>query len=174
MFNYSSKMSITIGQRKEMSIKNTTTKTTVPNNPTAKLMYYLNCVNTTLDLVGLDIAGIDYAFVSLIKDYEKYHLVTQMEKQQIFNIATALKPSILEGKVFFLTESAGDLTNAFYEINTTEVNVAATEEVVIGGVKKKVHQIMIYERRWMQDKYYDAIRALETETRTVPYGYLCT
>ena len=165
-------MSIAIVQRKDVSIKNTSVEVNVPNNPTAKLMYYLCCVNRTLDLVGLNISGINYAFVSLINDYQNYHLVTQMEKQKILAVATELQPTVLENKVFFVTETAGDYSNAFYEINSTEVNVAATDEVIIGGVRKRVNKIMIYERRWMQDHYYDPIRALETELRTVSYnGY---
>jgi hypothetical protein len=43
-----------VAQRTEISIKDTTVKVTVPQNATAKLLYFFNCVNTIINLVELN------------------------------------------------------------------------------------------------------------------------
>ncbi len=61
--------SILVAQRKELSIKETGVTVTVPQNATAKLLYYLNCINCIIQLVELDIDEVDYNFVSWVNDY---------------------------------------------------------------------------------------------------------
>ena len=152
---------IAFAQKNEILIKDKSEVTTVPNNPLAKLMYYLKSVNWTIDIIDLNISEVDYSFISLINDYKNYHLVSHAEKLKIIRVAKILNPTLLEDKVFFRNESLENNSNKFYEINSTEISVAASNEVIIGGVKKKVHKIMFYKRAWMQENYSDPLRELE-------------
>jgi hypothetical protein len=90
---------------------------------------------------------------------------TNQEKQKILRVARAFSPNVLEDKIFFKASNLGNLSNRFIEINSSEITVAATDEVVIGGLKLKIQKIMLYESRWLQIHYYDAITDLERELR---------
>ena len=151
-----------IAQKNEISIKNETVRVTVPNNSLARLMYYLTCINTVLDLTELDI-NIDYEFISVLKDYQNYHLVNYLQKQKIISYAKLLKPGLFENKVFFKYNNLENFSNEFYALNSTEINVAATSEVLIGGVRKKVLKVMLYKSGWIQTFYFDALRDIERE-----------
>ena len=160
--------SILLAKRNELSIKETGVTTTVPQNATAKLLYYLSCINSIIQLVELDIDEVDYTFVSWVNDYKNCQswTKTNQEKQKILRVARGFTPNILEDKIFFRVTTLGDnSSNGFFEISSSEITVAATDEVFIGGLSKKIHKIMLYESRWLQTYYYDAIRDLERELR---------
>ena len=168
-----------VAQKKELTIKDTTVKTDIPQNATAKLLYYLYCVNCIIKLVELNIDEVDYTFVSMVTDYKNClpFTKTNQEKQKVLRIARLFSPNILEDKIFFRTTNLnGTLNNRFLEINSSEITVAATDEVVIGGVNKKIHKIMLYKSDWLQNNYFNAIRDLErelgqsTRTNTQFYG----
>jgi hypothetical protein len=155
-----------VAQKTELTIKDITVKADIPQNATARLLYYLNCVNTIIKLVELNIDEVDYTFVSWVNDYKNClpFTMTNQAKQKILRIARLFSPNILEDKIFFRTTNLnGDLNNRFYEINSSEITVAATDEVVIGGAKKKIHKIMLYKSDWLQTYYFNAIRDLERE-----------
>ena len=61
---------ILVAQRTELTIKKTGIKVTVPPNATAKLLYYLDCINCIVKLVELNIDEVDYSFVSMVTDYK--------------------------------------------------------------------------------------------------------
>ena len=157
-----------VAQRTELTIKETGTTVTVPQNATAKLLYYLNCINCIIQLVELNIDEVDYNFVSWVNDYQNCQswTKTNQEKQKILRVARGFTPNILEDKIFFrVTTLANNSSNKFFEINSSEITVAATDEVFIGGLSKKIHKIMLYKSNWLQTYYYDAIRDLERELR---------
>jgi hypothetical protein len=154
-----------VAQRTELTIKETGVTVTVPQNATAKLLYYLNCINCIIKIVELNIDEVDYAFVSMVNDYKNClpYTTTNQDKQKVLRIARLLSPNILEGKIFFKFANLGDSGNQFFEINSSEITVAATDEVFIGGAKKKIHKIMMYKDSWLQTYYFNAIRDLERE-----------
>ena len=157
---------IVVAQRNELTIKDTSISTSVPQNATAKLLYYLNCINYIIKLVELNYDEVDYTFVSMVTDYKNCQpwTMTNQEKQKILRVARAFSPNILEDKIFFrVTVLGGDSSNTFFEIDSSEITVAATDEVVIGGLSKKIHKIMLYKSDWLQKYYYDAIRDLDRE-----------
>ena len=108
---------ILLAKRKELTIKETGTKVTVPQNATAKLLYYLNCINCIIKLVELDIDDVDYTFVSWVNDYKNCQslTMTNQEKQKILRVARGFSPNILEDKIFFRVTVLGDnSSNAFF------------------------------------------------------------
>ena len=83
---------IVVAQRNELTIKDISISTSVPQNATAKLLYYLNCINCIIKLVELDIDEVDYAFVSWVNDYKNCQpwTMTNQEKQKIFTLLLRL------------------------------------------------------------------------------------
>jgi hypothetical protein len=75
---------IVVAQRNEFTIKETGFTVTVPQNATAKLLYYLSCINTIIKLVELNIDDVDYTFVSWVNDYKNCQpwTKTKQEKQK--------------------------------------------------------------------------------------------
>jgi hypothetical protein len=156
---------ILLAKRKEVSIKETGTTVYVPQNATSKLLYYLSCVNYIVKLVELDIDDVDYSFVRMVINYQHCQpwTKTNQEKQRILRVARKLSPSIMEDKIFFRATDLSGSKNRFFEIDSSEITVAATDEIVIGGLSKRIHEVMLYESSWLQDNYYDAIRDLDRE-----------
>jgi hypothetical protein len=155
---------VLVAQKSELTIKDITVNTDVPKNATAQLLYYLNCVDTIIKLVELNIDEVDNSFVRMVKNYKNClpFTMTNQEKQKILRIARKLSPNLFENKIFFRTASLNG-RNRFFEINSSEITVAATDEVFIGGMIKKIQKIMLYKSDWLQIHYYDAIRDLERE-----------
>ena len=87
-------MSATLG------MQNTTVTMTgdivnVPNNPTAKLMYYLSCVASVIQYND-----------NIFTDYNNYYKLSNKEKKAVYNLASLLKPSLfLNAGFLFLTKS---------------------------------------------------------------------
>ena len=160
--------SILVAHRNELSIKETGTTVNVPQNATAKLLYYLSCINGIIRLVELNVDEVDYSFESMVNNYQNCQpwTRTNQEKQKVLLVARAFSPNLLEDKIFFRVADLGDSTsNKFFEINSSEITVAATDEVFIGGLSRKIHKIMLYKSSWLQTYYYDAIRDLDRELR---------
>jgi len=95
--------SILVAKRNELSIRETGTTVYVPQNATAKLLYYLSCVNYIIKLIELDIDEVDYSFVRMVINYQNCQpwTMTNQEKQKVLRVARKLTPNILEDKVFF-------------------------------------------------------------------------
>ena len=81
--------------RTQIEIKETGSTTSVPDNPTAKLMYYLSCVSSCVE------ADKDYAMRRLT-DYENnYSSLTNKEEAMLLILCLALSPDKLIGSIFF-------------------------------------------------------------------------
>ena len=64
----------------EYDITNFGTIVTVPNNPIARCMYYLNCVDTVLDID-------EFGFLT---DYAKYYLLDNSDKAKLLLLCKTL------------------------------------------------------------------------------------
>ena len=67
--------------RNRVGVENTSTTVGVPNNPVARLMYYLNCMCTVLSLDQMD-----YNIMKLVS-YETYFLLTNEDKVLLLLVA---------------------------------------------------------------------------------------
>ena len=77
----------------EVGLKRTGEPVNVANDPRAKLMYYLQCVSTLLEL---DDAGLR----SLIAAGQ-HHTLTAAEETVLLRLALLFSPDELDNKVFF-------------------------------------------------------------------------
>ncbi len=151
---------------RHFGIKKTGNLCKVPENPYAKLMYYLDCVDTL----------IQYNFNKRLTNYNEYYCLTDKEKEALKILCLLLNPKILlENKVIiYAPELCEDSSNEFYEITNTNLGFHANEYISIGGVEVKVRKIMAIKGQWIENnfvkplediKYYEKQKEIEQNQR---------
>lgn len=124
-----------------LHVKATGTSVTVPENPRAKLMYYLSCVCDALQLDSSDTRNI-----ARLKDYQNYFRLTEEEKSELLVLCAVLSPDVLLNKVFFQNDRmCGNSSNEFYDIGTVASQLVVSSSIVIGGQRKNIRKIMTFK-----------------------------
>ena len=114
-------------RRTQIEIKDTSVKTSVPNNPTARLMYYLNSVLTCVE------ADKD-STMRRLTDYENnYSSLTNEEEAMLLILCLALSPDKLVGSIFFPVADLGGSINKFFEVKAVSTKLVVSESILIGG-----------------------------------------
>ena len=131
---------------REIGIKKIGRTVIVPQNPYAKLMYYLSCVDTL----------IQYNFNQRLINYEQYYNLTEKEKQSIKFLAYLLTPNILLKYNIIINkpELCENCSNEFYEITDTRLGFHTNSIISIGGIDVKVRKIMAFKGNWIETNYY--------------------
>lgn len=99
-------------QSSNYGLKKTGSTCQVPNDPYAKLMYYINviCNLVPIDKIVPEIAA--------YRDYENYDELSAQQKKAVVQIAGALSPDKFNGKCIFLAPNlCPDANNEFYELS---------------------------------------------------------
>ena len=153
-------MAAFIGER--VGIRDITRDASIPQNPKAKLMYYLNCVATVIQL--------DDPALSRLKNYQSYYLLSEEETDALLALVILLSPDELIGKVFFPSEDCGRYTNKFLELSAVSHMLAVANNIVIGGERKRVGKIMFFQRSWMETYYLTPIRSFQDRLQRMARG----
>ncbi|KAK3087998.1 hypothetical protein FSP39_013267 [Pinctada imbricata] len=136
-----------VANRAEIGLKDIGTSVQVPDDPRAKLMFYLKSMCTVLDL--------DDPNISRLIDYRNY-LLTAAEEAQLLLLCYALSPDELNGKCIFQDENGemcGNRVNAFYELSAVQNRFLVTENILIGNQQRHVKKMMFYKMSFIQDYY---------------------
>ena len=153
-------MAAFIGER--VGIRDITRDASIPQNPKAKLMYYLNCVATVIQL--------DDPALSRLKNYQSYYSLSEGETDALLALVILLSPDELIGKVFFPSEDCGGRTNQFFELSAVSHMLAVADNIVIGGERKRVGKIMFFQRSWMENNYLTPIRSFQDRLQRMARG----
>jgi len=153
-------MAAFIGER--VGIRETTTPATVPANPTAKLMYYLNCVASVIQL--------DDPNLSRLRNYESYYLLNDAQIDALLAMVLLFSPDELIGKVFFHSEDCGEHSNRFFELSSVSHLLAVSDNVLIGGERKRVANIMFFKRYWLENNYISPMTSFEGRLQRLARG----
>ncbi|XP_068688059.1 uncharacterized protein [Montipora foliosa] len=153
-------MAALIGER--VGIRETGTTVTVPENSKAKLMYYLDCVASVLQL--------DNPNLNRLKDYQRYYSLSEVEIDALLTLVLLLSPDELIGKVFFHSEDCGGSSNKFFELSAVTHMLAVADNVLIGGERKRVAKIMFFQRSWMESNYFSPMRSFEGRLQRLARG----
>jgi hypothetical protein len=148
----------------QYEIEETSVDVTVPNNPTARLMYYINSICCVLEF--------NDAAVTRYQEYKYYYDMTRQDQLTIKEICLLLKPDIFKDKVIFEADDLGDSGNKFFKIGEQKLTVAAVESFIIGGVSRRVAQIMFYTPQWLMRNYYTPLRNLNEELNRPAIRYV--
>ena len=153
-------MAAFVGER--VGIRDITRQVSVPQNPKAKLMYYLDCVATVIQL--------DDPALSRLKNYQSYYLLSEEETDALLALVILLSPDELIGKVFFPSEDCGGRNNQFFELSAVSHMLAVADNIVIGGERKRVGKIMFFKRSWMENNYLSPIRSFQGRLQRMARG----
>lgn len=152
--------------RQEVKITDTTNKVSVPEKDTVLLMYYLDCMCTVLQLEVSDYS------IQRLRDYKNYHLLACDEEKELLRQCYLVSPEKLEGKCILHSEqicNAGNFSNMFFRVDSTETGFVASHSVFVGAVQVSVKKFMVYTTKWMNQHYatpmYRIIRVVNNTTR---------
>ena len=147
--------------RTEINVKDTTESATVPNDPIAKLMYYFNCI---CGCVEPD----DSSAIRRLRDYKNYERLTSDEKNKLLAIVLALSPDKLIGQIFFPSDDCGEFTNRFLKLSAVSTNLVVSESILIGGQRRKVQTIMMFQKSWMETYFIEPLRSIDRSRSRPP------
>ena len=142
-----------IMRRAEISIKDTGTSCTVPNNDIARLMYYFNCVCSCIEPDNSDT-------IRRLRNYNNYASLSREEEAQLLALCLALSPDKLIGSVLFPADDCGRSSNKFLELSAVSTNMVVADSFVIGGQRKKVQSIMMFEKSWIEWNYINPLKSI--------------
>ena len=138
--------------RQQIGVKRTTVGATVPDNDIAKLMYYLQCVCTSIDCNN-------DPDIQRFTNYSNWYRLSVDEQRQLVVLCYTFSPDIFEGKVFFQRDAlCVEYNNEFYEISQVSNQVVASRSIIIAGRTRRVNKIMAYKMSWLQKYYLDPMR----------------
>ena len=138
---------------KNIRIKDSDKFTTIPDNPIAKLMYYLHCVSSVIGIID-----------PILTDYQNYKMLKGEQIVEVYNKAKECSPDILVShKIFIINPELpnNSLDNEFYEITDETNGIHVDEEITIGGRVVKVNKIMVCNNNWLSVYYYSPISVIE-------------
>ena len=143
----------------ELTVKRTGVKVTIPENPKAKLMYYLNSICQALDLDTSDSQNL-----RKLRDYKNYWALSDDEVTQLLLLCATLSPDVLLNKVIFQNDAmCGDSSNTFYEIGAVRNRIMVSNSIIIGGQTRRVNSIMTFKMSWLRNYYLNPMQALAGE-----------
>ena len=153
-------MAAFVGER--VGIRDISRDASVPQNPKAKLMYYLDCVATVIQL--------DDHALRRLRNYRSYNLLSDEETDALLAFVILFSPDELIGKVFFPSEDCGGGSNQFFELSAVSHMLAVAYNIVIGGERKRVGKIMFFKRSWMENNFISPLRSFQDRLQRMARG----
>lgn len=149
-------------EAEQIQIKRTGFIVEVPDNPWAKLMYYLSCVDNV----------IDFGIPKQLIDYKNYKDNTFENKNKILLLAEVMFPKFFDEKCVFIQDDSLCLnsSNEFYEISHVKCAVAITENFFIAGKQVRTLKIMSYKNKWATKNYYEPMEYFSKRLSSIHDG----
>jgi len=89
----------------------------------------------------------------------------------IKHICNSISHHWLLGKCIYpVDETGGRANNRFLEITSTQTKFAASATVLVGGQRRRVTKIMLYERQWLQNNYLGPLERLTGMSMVLLYS----
>ena len=134
----------------KLTIRDTSKETTVPDNPKAKLMYYLHCVSCVVRANQLE------GFTN----YKEYDSVPDSKIDYLLDLSRIFNPKKFVELGLFIIDDNLDMGNRFYEINEEKTKFHANEQIEIGEIKVQIIKIMRFKTAWVFKNYLDPLEEL--------------
>lgn len=131
--------------RQEVGARDIGTQVAIPDDPKARIMFYIKCICDVLDLESND-------NLQRLTDYNKYYLLTENEIDQLTLLCIAVEPDKLEGKCIFEDTDGTVCTtsgNKFIELESVRNQLLITGYLLIGGQQRQVRKVMFYRKEWL-------------------------
>lgn len=142
--------------RTEVGVREFGRTVTIPEDPKARLMYYLDCICVVLDMS-------DTANLSRLRNFSQYYLLTEPEIDALVSLCFLLSPDELSGKVIFQDDTmCGNSSNAFFEISAVRHDLLLSDSIIIGGQRRAVSKIMAFKRQWLLNNWVNPMQQFAT------------
>ncbi|XP_062614410.1 uncharacterized protein LOC134276158 [Saccostrea cucullata] len=130
----------------------------VAENPTAKLMYYLDSICYVLNIEKTE------SNIRKLRDYKNYRRLSNDEVDQLILLCVLFSPDVLLGKCIFPDEEmCGMDMNKFYELSAVSHRFLVTEEIVVGGQTRRVQKILFFRDIWLECFYLEPIKQYQSK-----------
>lgn len=108
----------------------------VPNNDTAKLMYYIKAVSQVLDLIN------ERKF-EILTDHQKYYRLSDEEIDRLVLLCVLFNPQALQNKCMFENDKFCE-KNKFIisDVSSVPEKIHVRESIYIGGKVRSVNNVM--------------------------------
>jgi len=118
----------------------------IPPDLRAKLMFYLDCISTVLDMSET------VENLGRLRDFSNYYLLTDVEVDKLIIACLHLNPELFDGVcIFHKPEMCGILPNKFYELESVRDQMVITNEVLVGERRTRIMKVMFYTDTWLLD-----------------------
>ncbi|XP_046857911.1 uncharacterized protein LOC124451345 [Xenia sp. Carnegie-2017] len=139
-------------QREQLGVQLKGDTVSVPDDPKAKLMYYLNCISTVLELDDMP---------SELTDFAYYYRLTEVQTDVLLELCLLLKPDLLNDKcIFERSDLPNGAYNKFLELSSIKTTMVATSNVMMGGRNVRVLKIMLYKPIWRRINFDEPMAAM--------------
>lgn len=147
-------MALVGGRRVELT-RTDSSPCTVPDNPIARLMYYLEQVDSLLNI----------GFKNRIKDYSSYYLLDEEEKTAVVvaSLLFSLDELMKHNVIIIAPELCREYSNEFYRLSDSRVNVIVDSDFMIGEKRVQVHKFMAIKEMWAMKNYINPIKTILNE-----------
>ena len=148
-----------------IGIEKTGIPVTVPNDPLARIMYYLSCIES--------ITTLDFGFLS---DYKNYKSMSSSQKDLILKAAKMFDPVSLVKLNIFLVINSQD-SNEFWKINDQRlIHCNINRTLSIGQFRGNVTKIMSAPESWFNRNYYQPLREIQSSQQKIiclgPFAFI--
>lgn len=140
--------------RVNFNVRNTTVDATVPNTPVARLMYYLNCLCSVLQLNTSDSPNLHR-----LTQYSLHWALTAAQKRELAILCWILSPNELLNKCIFIDNNLKRL-NEFYEISAVQNQLFVSSSIIINGKRTRINKIMICRTFWLSKNYIEPMKTM--------------
>lgn len=141
-----------------VNLQNVTQDTTVPNTSTGRLMYYLNCIDSLINLSK------ELPEMLPFTEYKNNPRLSLGAKKALLLLIIVLNPDDLEGKCIVENEEmCGDRNNIFININDIQPGLIKHGDVIYQGIRVMTKTVMVYRKIWMQKNYVEPATKLIEE-----------
>lgn len=121
----------------------------IPENCTAQLMHYFDCVCSVLDL-----DFIEYN-IQKLRSYRNYYNLTDGEKRTLFMLCGLFSVDVMRDKCIIENEALCDDEHVkFFSLLAVKTIVEPIKYIEIGELQIKVIQIMFYKESWIKKFYH--------------------
>ena len=135
-----------VANRTEVGLERIGGSVTCPDDPRARLMFYLKCMCDVLDL--------DNPNIYRLIDYQNYFRLTPKEITDLMTLCVLLSPDELEGKCIFEDANVcGEKMNQFVAVEAVQHRLLVTPELMLGNQVKHVKKIMFYKKAFLEFYY---------------------
>ncbi|XP_056015804.1 uncharacterized protein LOC130053164 [Ostrea edulis] len=153
----------------------TSSRSNVPDDPKAHLMFYLKCLKGVLKNFYDICLGIlevnDRDFVDKLIKYKEYAALSTEESDMMLILARTLRPTLFINKCLFENDKmCKNSANKFYKIEQVEKSLAVTDDVIVRGERSSVSEVMYYKSFYMEKHYYGPMAELEYRLHQIDKG----